>query len=377
MATLLALKWRPVRFSEVMGQESAVTLLRKSIQLQRFFPCYLIAGPFGAGKTTLARIFSKAILCDQHVAGEPCDTCESCIQFDRLSNPNYEELDSASHGSVDDIRRLRDSSLYKPIGGKKRKVVYLYEAGSISNAGNNAFLKLLEEGAETVVFVMTTTEPDRILDTVKSRAFEIELRRITPHDTYTRIVQVAREEGIEYEDKALHLISSYSQGHLRDALMLLDQIRITGPITLDMTRSMLKVDSKIEYLKLLYALGTDFNQTLEILELLESRRVPSDIWKGLLESSVDCFLLQKNVEPELDPVEIGWVKKVLELGPTFLTSTMALFNQLQAPHHQVELRFNLCQIAEKVGKKGTATQATSAQNLRDLARKQPVSRAMD
>lgn len=371
---LLALKWRPSTFAQVIGQDDAVSLLRKSVSLQRFFPCYLISGPYGAGKTTLARIFSKAILCDNPRDGEPCEICESCSQFDGIKNPNYSELDSASHGSVDDIRRLREDSFYRPFGGKRRRVVYLDEAGSISHAGNNAFLKLLEEGAETVVFVMTTTEPDKILDTVKSRAFEIELRRITPNDIYERLQHISTVEGIRAEEKALRLIATYSQGHMRDALMLLDQMRIKGEITVDVTRSMLKIDSKLEYLKLLYAIATDFNQVVEILNLLETRRVPADIWKGLLEASVDCYLLSKNVEPELDPAEVGWVRKVLEKGPVFLTSTMTLFNQLPMPNSQVELRFNICQVAEKVGQKGQSAPSSSASDLRALA-KRPVARA--
>lgn len=369
MADLLALKWRPSLFQEVIGQDDAVQLLRKSVSLTRYFPCYLISGPYGSGKTTLARIFSKAILCDGNSDGEPCGSCESCKQFDRIQNPNYEELDSASHGSVEDIRRLREGSFYRPFGGKRRRVVYLDEAGSISHAGNNAFLKLLEEGSETVVFVMTTTEPDKILDTVKSRAFEIELRRITPSEIYNRLLQVSSVESIQFEEKALRLIATYSQGHMRDALMLLDQMRIVGNVTVDVARSMLKVDSKLEYLKLLFSLATDFNKALEVLDLLETRRVPLEIWRGVLEASVDCYLVLKNVEPELDPAEVGWVKKVLDQGATFLTSTMTLLNQLQTPHSQVELRFNICQIAEKVGPKGKSATATSAASLRDLARK--------
>jgi DNA polymerase-3 subunit gamma/tau len=381
LADLLALKWRPSLFGEVIGQDDAVALLRKTVLLQRYFPCYLVSGPYGSGKTTLARIFSKAILCDGSLDGEPCGSCESCRQFDRIQNPNYEELDSASHGSVEDIRRLRESAFYRPFGGKRRRVVYLDEAGSISHAGNNAFLKLLEEGSETVVFVMTTTEPDRILETVKSRAFEIDLRRLTPSDIYSRLVHVATAENIQNEDKALRLIATYSQGHMRDALMLLDQMTISGSVSVETARSMLKVDSKLEYLKLLHALASDFNKVLEVLDQLETRRVPLDIWKGLLEATVDCYLVQKNVEPELDPAEVGWVKRVLEQGATFLTSTMSLLSQLQTPHSQVELRFNICQIAEKVGRKASTGQTSSAQDLRGLARKSPVvvgaSRATD
>jgi DNA polymerase-3 subunit gamma/tau len=372
MADLLALKWRPSLFEEVIGQDAAVSLLKISVVLQRYFPCYLVSGPYGSGKTTLARIFSKAILCDSPRDGEPCSSCESCRQFDRIQDPNYEELDSASHGSVEDIRRLREGAFYRPFGGKRRRVVYLDEAGSISHAGNNAFLKLLEEGAETVVFVMTTTEPDRILDTVKSRAFEIDLRRLTPSDIYGRLLHVAGVERIQYEEKALRLIATYSQGHMRDALMLMDQMRLTGAISVDTARSMLKVDSKLEYLKLLHALASDFNKVLEIMDQLETRRVPLEIWKGLLEASVDCYLVQKSVEPELDPAEVGWVRKVLEQGQTFLTSTMSLLSQLPTPHSQVELRFNICQLAEKVGRKASTANATSANNLRDLARKTPL-----
>jgi DNA polymerase III gamma/tau subunit len=250
-------------------------------------------------------------------------------------------------------------------------VVYLDEAGSISHAGNNAFLKLLEEGAETVVFVMTTTDPDRILDTVKSRSFEIDLRRLTPSDIHGQLLKVATTESIPFEDRALRLIATYSQGHMRDALMLLDQMRLNLMVDEQTARSMLKVDSKLEYLKLLHAIATSFDQAIEVLDALETRRVPLEIWRGILEASVDCYLVLRNVEPELDPAEVGWVKKILEPGPTFLVSAMNLLKELSTPHSQVELRFNICQLAEKVGKKGTGSMVTSASNLRDLARRPP------
>jgi DNA polymerase III subunit gamma/tau len=372
LAELLALKWRPSVFSEVVGQDEAVSLLQKSVKLERYFPCYLVSGPYGSGKTTLARIFSKAILCDSSRDGEPCGDCSSCTQFDRAQNPNYSELDSASHGSVEDIRRLRDDALYRPIGGKKRRVVYLDEAGSISHAGNNAFLKLLEEGAETVVFVMTTTEPDRILDTVKSRSFEIELRKLPTIIIHARLQHVAKVEGISSQDKALRLIATYSQGHMRDALMLLDQMRVAGEITEERARAMLKVDSKLEYLKLYHAIASDFTKMLAILDLLETRRVPVEIWRGLLEAASDCYLVYRSVEPELDPVEVGWVKQVLEQGATFLTTSMAMMNQQSVPHNQVELRFNLFQLAEKTGRKAPTTGASSASDLRNLAKRSPA-----
>lgn len=367
---LLALKWRPAHFSDVVGQTDAVSLLKRSVALKRFFPCYLISGPYGAGKTTLARIFSKAILCDRPVDGEPCDACDSCIQFDRVANPNYSELDSASNGSVEDIRRLRSDSLFAPFGGKRWRVVYLDEAGSISQAGNNAFLKLLEEGSDTVIFVMTTTDPDRILDTVKSRAFEIELSRLTPNEIYSRLQTVAASEGISYEEKALRLIATYSQGHMRDALMLLDQMQIVGTITTEVARSMLKVDSKIEYLKLLHALGTDFSKAIEILEFLETRRVSSEIWRGLQEASVDCYLRQKQIETELDPAEVGWVQEILKIGPVFLASTMTLLGQLSSPHNSVELKFNICQMGTVVKK--SPTQGSGISDLRSLGKRAPT-----
>lgn len=368
---LLALRWRPAKFSEIIGQPVPVKLLSKSVELRRLFPCYLISGPFGSGKTTLARIFSKGILCDLPIVGEPCEICDSCVQFSAGTNPNYSELDSASHGSVDDVRRLRDESLFKPFGGKRKRVVYLDEAGSITRAGNNAFLKLLEEGAESVIFVMTTTDPDNILDTVKSRCFEIELSKLTTLEIYQRLVHVASIERIGFDVKALRLIASYSQGHMRDALMLLDQMRIMGTVTEESAREMLKVDTRVEMFKLYHAVATDFSLLLKILEGVESRLTAFEIWRGLLESVVDCYLIYRQVQTDLDPVEAEWARKITEQGPTFLTTFMQLIQQLTPPRNSAELRFNLCQLVEKCGKRSPTTSA-NVNSLRDLARRSPV-----
>lgn len=375
MNELLALKYRPAKFSELIGQQRAVKLLQRSVQLKRYFPCYLISGPFGAGKTSIARIFSQAVLCERPEDGEPCSACSSCREFEAATNPNYSELDSASHGSVEDIRRLRDEANYKPFGGRDRRVVYLDEAGSITRAGNNAFLKLLEEGSDSVIFVMTTTDPDNILDTVKSRAFEIELNKISPNDIFSRLEHVIKLESIEADEKALRLIASYSQGHMRDALMLLDQMRLSGPITEQVAREQLKVDTKVEFLRLLYALGSGkVSEMVELLSVLETRLTPIEIWKGVQEAVADCYMLYRSVTVDLDAVEIGWAKRVIDLGSAFITTALQTISQLQQPHSQIEERLNLIQLAERCGQKTTASPGASrASNLYDLARKHPTS----
>jgi DNA polymerase III gamma/tau subunit len=157
--------------------------------------------------------------------------------------------------------------------------------------------------------------------------------------------------------------------------MLLDQMRILGPITEETTRQMLKVDTKVEFLKLLHSLASDFPMMLTQLDSIESRLMPLEIWKGLLEAMLDCYLVYRSVPTELDQVEQEWAKHVIAVGATFLTSSMQLTQQLPTPHSMVDVRFNLYQLAERTGRKNPVAQATSVRNIQDLARRSAVARS--
>lgn len=219
-----ARKYRPATFSTVVGQTALTTTLKNSIVSGRLAHAYLFCGPRGVGKTTCARIFAKTINClNPQAGGEACEQCESCRAFNEQRSLNIRELDAASNNSVQDIRDLIEQVGIPPQIGHY-KVFIVDEVHMLSTAAFNAFLKTLEEPPAHAIFILATTEKNRLLPTILSRCQIYDFSRISTRDIVGQLQHVAEKEGITYEIQALHVIAQKADGGMRDALSTFDQV---------------------------------------------------------------------------------------------------------------------------------------------------------
>lgn len=220
-----ARKYRPLTFDSVVGQKALTTTLKNAISSGKLANTYLFCGPRGVGKTTCARIFAKTINCtDRGADGEACGQCESCRSFnEELRSYNVFELDAASNNSVDDIRNLTEQVRIPPMNGKY-KVYIIDEVHMLSQAAFNAFLKTLEEPPKYAVFILATTEKHKIIPTILSRCQIYDFGRISNKDIIEHLDGVAQKEGVETDPEALAIIAEKSDGGMRDALSIFDQV---------------------------------------------------------------------------------------------------------------------------------------------------------
>ena len=218
-----ARKYRPMTFDSVVGQSALTTTLKNAVKGGKLAHAYLFCGPRGVGKTTCARIFAKAINCQNPTAdGEACNECESCQSFNEQRSLNIFELDAASNNSVEHIKTLMEQTRIPPQLGRY-KVFIIDEVHMLSTAAFNAFLKTLEEPPAHVIFILATTEKHKILPTILSRCQIYDFERMTVQNTINHLKMVAQKEGIQYEESALAVIAEKADGGMRDALSIFDQ----------------------------------------------------------------------------------------------------------------------------------------------------------
>jgi DNA polymerase-3 subunit gamma/tau len=225
---VLARKWRPRRFAELVGQEHVVRALTNALETGRVHHAFLFTGTRGVGKTTIARIFAKSLNCERGTSADPCGECETCLAIDAGRYIDLLEIDAASNTGVDDVRELIDNAQYMPSRGKY-KVYLIDEVHMLSKQAFNALLKTLEEPPEHVKFLFATTDPQKLLVTVLSRCLQFNLKRLDQEQIRGQISKILAAEGITAEDGAVRLLAKAADGSLRDGLSLLDQaIAYTG-----------------------------------------------------------------------------------------------------------------------------------------------------
>ncbi|RMF77613.1 MAG: DNA polymerase III subunit gamma/tau, partial [Nitrospirae bacterium] len=225
-----ALRFRPQRFDELVGQETVVRTLKGALARGRIAPGYLFSGPRGVGKTTTARLLAKGLNCERLEGGEPCGTCTPCREVAEGRFVDVIEIDGASNTGVDNIRDLREQAAYLPAAGRT-KVYVIDEVHMLSKGAFNALLKTLEEPPPHVVFIFATTELHKVPATIVSRCQRFEFRRIREAEIVAQLARVAEHDGIAVEEAALWEIAVAAEGSLRDAESLFDQVVAFGEVT--------------------------------------------------------------------------------------------------------------------------------------------------
>ena len=260
-----ARKYRPQNFSTVVGQSHITTTLKNAIKNNQLAHAFLFCGPRGVGKTTCARILAKTINCENRTEDtEACNTCNSCVSFDRGTSLNIHELDAASNNSVDDIRALVDQVRFAPQAGKY-KVYIVDEVHMLSSAAFNAFLKTLEEPPPFAIFILATTEKHKIIPTILSRCQIFDFKRITNQDTVEHLKDICKKENVESDNASLDIIAQKSEGCLRDALSILDKI-------VSFTNGKLNYANTLEHLNIL-----DEDYYFKLLSFMQAQQVSEAI----------------------------------------------------------------------------------------------------
>lgn len=221
---VIARKWRPQTFAEIVGQQHVTRTLQNAIQIDRVAHAYIFSGARGVGKTTTARILAKALNCAKGPTPSPCNECDSCREVTSGSSLDVLEIDAASNRGIDQVRELRDMVRYAPVGGRY-KVIILDEAHMLTDEASNALLKTLEEPPDKVVFVMATTEPEELVETIRSRSQHFHFRALSFGEIVQALQTIASKEGLTTEPGAIAVIARTADGSLRDALSLIEQAR--------------------------------------------------------------------------------------------------------------------------------------------------------
>lgn len=276
--------YRPSRFDEVVGQEYIVKILKNTIKNKRIAHAYLFAGPRGTGKTTIAKLFAKAINCEDFNE-EACDSCPSCLAFKENNHPDIIELDAASNNSVDDIREIIEQVPYSPIVGKY-KVYIIDEVHMLSSSAFNALLKTLEEPPAHVVFILATTDPQKIIPTVLSRCQRYNFSKISNLNMEKKMVEILNKEHLQYEDKALDEVAMLAEGGMRDALSILEQILSynNDGIFLEDVQRIFGLSTKEEKVELLIKIHNDLTGSINLLrQMYDSGIDPKRLCVDLLE----------------------------------------------------------------------------------------------
>lgn len=272
-------KYRPKNFEEVAGQKEIVKTIKTSLRNGKTSHAYLFTGPRGVGKTTLARLIAKGVNClENGITDEPCNRCENCLAINNGTFLDMVEIDAASNRGIDEIRQLKEKINYQPVKGRK-KIYIIDEVHMLTKEAFNALLKTLEEPPEHVIFILATTEADKILPTIISRCQRYDFKTLSLNDMKEQLRFIGKNEGVDIPDEVLELIYESSGGSVRDAVSILERIMVTclgERITLEKSEEVLGVTSakKMEeflmeikekkYTKLVKTLDSFWNDSVEI-----------------------------------------------------------------------------------------------------------------
>ena len=312
-------KWRPRTFDSVVGQDDITDTLKNAIKRGTISHAFLFAGPRGTGKTSCAKIFAKALNCTNLQNGEPCNKCANCLAADKGAMADIMEIDAASNNGVDEIRDIRDKVKYAPTQGKY-KVYIIDEVHMLSMGAFNALLKTLEEPPEHVVFILATTELQKVPATIISRTQRYNFKRISQADLEKRMKYILEQEKISYEDKALAVIAQVADGGMRDALSILDQLlsfdknKVEYDSALEITGFAAK--EKIEQI-LLAILNEDATKALSLAQTeLANGASTKNILDELIEMATNALMVIKTNDSSQNLfLNDDFIEQIKEVAP--------------------------------------------------------------
>jgi len=333
---VLAVKWRPRRFEQLVGQQHVVRALVNSLAEGRLHHAYLFTGTRGVGKTTVARILAKALNCEQGVVPEPCGVCDACVAIDEGRFVDLLEVDAASRTKVDDTRELLDNVQYAPTRGRF-KVYLIDEVHMLSTHSFNALLKTLEEPPPHVKFLLATTDPQKLPITVLSRCLQFNMKKLTPGQIQAQLEKICAAEGVAADPDALRALARAADGSMRDALSLLDQGLAFGggKVELDAMNDMLGTIDRAHVLRLIDALARqDGAALLAEVEQLDERApdygaVLDDLLAVLQRIAVVQLVGERTSED--DPAEIATLAAAISPEDTQLYYQIALHGRRDLP----------------------------------------------
>jgi DNA polymerase-3 subunit gamma/tau len=326
---VLARKWRPANFEEMIGQEHVLQALINALDSERLHHAYLFTGTRGVGKTTIARIFAKSLNCDTGISSKPCGSCSSCVEIDEGRSVDLIEIDAASRTGIDDMRELLDNVQYAPTRGRF-KIYLIDEVHMLSKHSFNALLKTLEEPPPHIKFLLATTDPQKLPVTVLSRCLQFNLKRMSKQQIQSHLQYLLAEEKIENEAGALALLASAADGSMRDALSLLDQAIAYGggSVTQPTVETMLGSISREYLFKLFDALL----QQDAVAMMREARNIISHnpdyqrICAEMISLLQQMALQQSGVNIELEDDMLG--EQIVNLSARLSTEETQLYYQI-------------------------------------------------
>lgn len=288
------IKYRPIVYSDVIGQDTTIKILKKIVESGKgFHQSYLMIGPYGSGKTTLARILARALLCKSPKDGEPCDACSSCVGI--LKNGHSEcltEIDAATNSGKDSMRQMIESLSYATFSGGKRLFIF-DESHMLSRDALDSLLIPLEDtsyGTEDrrMVCIFCTTEPEKMRDTIGSRCGPVfSIRASSPEDISKKLETICRKENIKFEQDAILEIAERSSGHVRDAVKTLETLSMLGGATSENIHEYFGADNDYEFLEIIDNIGK--KESIELVEKMLKRMPPSSVYLGISKWSILSF----------------------------------------------------------------------------------------
>lgn len=325
---VLARKWRPKTFADLVGQQHVVKALQNALSKGMLHHAYLLTGTRGVGKTTIARILAKSLNCTQPKHGEPCGQCQNCIDIDLGRFVDLLEIDAASNTGIDNIREVLENAQYAPTAGKY-KVYIIDEVHMLSKSAFNAMLKTLEEPPEHVKFILATTDPHKVPITVLSRCLQFVLRNMTPQQVTEHLAYILNQEQISYDHNSLALVGKAAQGSMRDALSLLDQaIAIgSGSVNESDVRQMIgAVDKHYLYELLISLKNQDGIALIAKAQEMASNAVGFDNTLSELASLLQKIALYQTVPTSVDESDADYTQ-IQQLAQSFHAEQIQLYYQ--------------------------------------------------
>ncbi len=326
---VLARKWRPKSFSELVGQQHIVQALVHALDQNRLHQAYLLTGTRGVGKTTIARIMAKALNCETGVSSTPCNICQACVEIDKGRFMDLVELDAASNTQVDNMRELLENAQYAPSSGRY-KVYIIDEVHMLSKSAFNAMLKTLEEPPPHVKFILATTDPQKIPVTVLSRCLQFNLKQMAAATIAAHLQLILREEGVIFDAAALHLLAQAASGSMRDALSLLDQAIAHGggQVAEGLVRDMLGAVDQTYLLALLEAIRVNDGPALiREIDQMAARSISFERALQDLAALLHRITLAQTISGEATDAAWDHVK-ILQYAQTFPPETIQLYYQI-------------------------------------------------